>query len=233
MPFIIVMPGIMAVSLYGSEIASPDQAYPVLITHLLPAGLRGFMLAALFGAVMSSLDSLLNSASTIYTMDIHARYIRPGLGQREMVRVGRTATAVLVVAGCLVAPALADPRLGGIFRYIQMFQGFISPGIVTVFLFGIAVSRVPPGAAVGAMLLNPVVYGLLLWTLPQVAFLNHMALTVMMLALFMAAMRAAVPSLPAAPLPGAGPVDLEPSRYAPIAGGAIVLLTMALYIVFW
>lgn len=232
-PFIIVIPGIMAVSLYGSEIASPDQAYPVLVTHLLPAGLRGFMLAALFGAVMSSLDSLLNSASTIYTMDLHARYVRPDLSQRELVRVGRIATAVLVVAGCAMAPALADPRLGGIFRYIQMFQGFVSPGIVTVFLFGIAVSRVPASAAVGAMLLNPVVYGLLLWALPQVAFLNHMAITVTALTIFMAMLTAARPAAPPASLPASGPVDLEPSRYAPFAGAAIVLLTVALYVVFW
>jgi len=232
-PFIIVVPGIMAVSLYGTEIGAPDQAYPVLVSHLLPAGLRGFMLAALFGAVMSSLDSLLNSASTIYTMDLHTRYVRRDLGQADIVRVGRVATAVLVVAGCAIAPALDDPRLGGIFRYIQMFQGFVSPGIVTVFLFGIAVSRAPASAAVGAMLLNPVVYGVLLWAMPEVAFLNHMAITVIALAIAMAVVTAARPSAPVAPLPDRGPVDLEPSRLAPFAGAAIVLATLVLYVVFW
>ena len=67
-PFIIVFPGIMAAELYGDTLANPDQAYPVMIRDILPAGLTGIMFAALFGAVMSSLDSMLNSASTIFTM---------------------------------------------------------------------------------------------------------------------------------------------------------------------
>jgi len=75
MPFIIVFPGIMAYQLYADEIEIMDQAYPVLITHILPVGLRGILFAALFGAVMSSLDSMLNSASTIFTHDLFKRHL--------------------------------------------------------------------------------------------------------------------------------------------------------------
>lgn len=69
-PFIVVFPGIMAFQLYKGQMATADQAYPLLIKNLIPAGLKGFMFAAIFGAVMSSLDSMLNSASTIFTMDL-------------------------------------------------------------------------------------------------------------------------------------------------------------------
>ena len=103
-PFIIVIPGIMAYQLYASEIANGDQAYPILIQNLLPMGLRGIMFAALFGAIMSSLDSMLNSASTIFTMDIYKRQINPNADSKYLVKVGRIATAIFVIAGCLIGP---------------------------------------------------------------------------------------------------------------------------------
>jgi SSS family solute:Na+ symporter len=232
-PFIIVFPGIMALQLYGQDIASPDRAYPVLIANLLPVGLRGFMLAALFGAVMSSLDSMLNSASTIYTMDLHARHLRPNSSPKELVRVGRIATGVLVLIACTMAPLLADPRLGGIFKYIQMFQGFVSPGIVTVFVFGMLVRRTPAIAAMAGLLLNIPVYGLLLWLLPDVAFLNHMAVTVAALAAAMGVITVLRPRERPADLPTLSTMDLTPSPIAARAGALVIAATVALYVMFW
>lgn len=232
-PFFIVMPGIMAASLYGDKIASSDQAYPVLISQLLPAGWRGFLLAALFGAVMSSLDSMLNSASTIYTMDIHARYFVPNATPRQLICVGRLATAALVVVACTMAPWLGDPRLGGIFRFIQLFQGFVSPGIVAVFAFGLVVGRTPAKAALSAMAFNPVVYGVLLWRLPDVAFLHHMAITLLVLVALMAAVTWRWPAANPPPMPTVSPVDMTPSRAARPVAALIVMTTIALYSVFW
>ena len=120
----------MAFQLFGSEIENGDQAYPILIARLLPSGLRGLLFAALFGAVMSSLDSMLNSASTIYTMDIVKRWFRSEATPSELVRTGRVTTAILVVMGCLLAPL--PGRFDGVFQYIQLVWGFISPGVVTV-----------------------------------------------------------------------------------------------------
>jgi SSS family solute:Na+ symporter len=231
-PFIIVFPGIMAAELYGSSITNPDQAYPVLIREILPAGLTGIMFAALFGAVMSSLDSMLNSAATIFTVDIYQRHIRKGAGaSRDLVRVGRIATGALVVIGCLWAPLVA--RAGSVFEYIQMFWGFISPGIVVAFLFGLFWKKAPPVAASGAMLLGIPVYGLLLWRLPEVAFLHHMMITGVVLALFMTAVTLWRPRAVPAAMPAAPAIDLTGSRGARIGGVAVVLATVALYVVFW
>jgi SSS family solute:Na+ symporter len=231
-PFIIVFPGIMAAELYGDLITNPDQAYPVMIREILPAGLTGIMFAALFGAVMSSLDSMLNSAATIFTIDIYHRHLRKGAaGPAQLVKIGRIATATLVVIGCLWAPLVA--RAGSVFEYIQMFWGFISPGIVASFFFGLFWKKTPAEAASGAMLLGIPVYGLLLWSLPEVAFLHHMMITFLVLALFMTVMTLWRPVTVPATLPEAPAIDLTPSSGAKLGGVLVVLATVALYIRFW
>ena len=230
-PFIIVFPGIMAFQLYQGQIADADQAYPMLIRDLLPVGLRGILFAALFGAVMSSLDSMLNSASTIFTMDIYKRHLRPDADPKKIVKIGRIVTVVFVVAGCLMAPLPA--QVEGVFEYIQKFWGFLSPGIVAVFLFGLIVRRAPLSAAMAAMLLGVPIYGLLLWFLPNVAFLNHMAITFVVLIIVMTILTVWRP-LPAPVRFDVQPaIDLTPSPLAKWCGGAVVVLTVVLYVVFW
>jgi solute:Na+ symporter, SSS family len=230
-PFIIVFPGIMAAELYAGQIGIADQAYPVMIREILPAGLTGIMFAALFGAVMSSLDSMLNSAATIFTIDLYGRHWKKDLGQRQLVTVGRVATAVLVVVGCLWAPLVASA--GSVFQYIQMFWGFISPGIVAAFLFGIVSPRTPPFAASGAMLLGIPIYGLLLWLLPEIAFLHHMMITFLVLAVFMTASTVLRPLAERVSLPETGALDLQAAPYAKTTGALIVAATAVLYIIFW
>jgi uncharacterized sodium:solute symporter family permease YidK len=107
-----------------------------------------FFLAALAGAVISSLASMLNSASTIFTMDLYKRHWRKGASQRSLMLIGRIMTVLFVLIACFIAPRLADPKFGGVFRYIQEFQGYISPGIVAAFVFGFIIKKAPPAAAV-------------------------------------------------------------------------------------
>ena len=97
--------------------------------------------------------------------------------------MGRWATLILFLAGCLWAPLVG--RMGSVFQYIQMFWGFISPGIVAAFVIGMLSPRTPPLAAKGAMILGIPVYGLLLWFLPGVAFLHHMAITFLVVVAYM------------------------------------------------
>ncbi|MEX2401564.1 MAG: solute:sodium symporter family transporter [Rhodothermales bacterium] len=230
-PFIIVFPGIMAAELFPTQVAYADQAYPVMIREILPAGLSGIMFAALFGAVMSSLDSMLNSAATIFTVDLYKRHWRKEDARpKHYVTVGRVATAVLVVVGCLWAPIVGSA--GSVFEYIQMFWGFISPGIVAAFLFGLFSPRTPPIAAKGAMILGIPIYGLLLWTLPDVAFLHHMMITFIVLAAYMGIMTAIRPMKEPKTLP-VSDLDLETAPHAWWIGTAIVIATALLYIIFW
>ena len=131
-----------------------DAAYPTLIKHLVGPGLRGFIFAAIAGAVVSTLASLLNSASTIMSIDIYQRLIRPDASEKSVVLLGRMLTMVFVVLGCLAAPQLSDR----VFTFIQMFQGFIWPGVVAAFLGAFALPRAPAAAGSVALLLGPVLY---------------------------------------------------------------------------
>lgn len=166
-PFIIVMPGVMAFQLFGDAILeraggevskAGEIAYPYMITQIMPSALRGVMLAALAGAVMSTFNSGINSASTIFTIDIYKKYVNPKADARRQVRIGRIATGVIAVLACLMAPLPGSFQ--GVFNYIQEIWGFISPGIVAAFLFGLIVKRAPTIVGKVALLLGPVLYAI-------------------------------------------------------------------------
>ncbi len=230
-PFIIVFPGIMAAQLFPDQVGHADAAYPVLMRELLPPGLRGFMFAALLGAVVSTLDSVLNSAATIFTLDLYKPYVKPDAAPRHLVRVGRITTFVFMIIGGLWAPVVGG--FEGVYSYIQMVWGFISPGIVAAFLFGLLWKRVPAGAAIGAMLIGIPVYGALLWSLPQVAFLHHMMITFLVLAAFITAVTLVRPLQVPFRLPERPQMELATSAGVKVWGGLVVVATLALYVIFW
>jgi len=232
-PFAIVMPGIVAWQLYGDQLSSPDRAYPVLVRHVVPAGLRGFILAALAGAVISSLASLLNSAATIFTIDLYKRHWVPDASPRAVVVQGRIMTVVFMLIGCLIAPNLTDPRFGGVFRYIQEFQGYISPGILAAFVFGFAVRRAPAAAGIAALVLTAPVYGFLHWRFGQIAFLNRMAITFVVILAIMTVITVWSPQREPKALPVRTDFPLVPSRRILALSAALVAGVAAFYIVFW
>jgi len=233
-PFIIVIPGIIALQLYGGQLATSDQAYPLLIKNLIPVGLRGFMFAAIFGAIMSTLDSMLNSASTIFTMDLYRRHWKKEASSSALIRIGRIMTVCFVVVGCLIAPLLGDPKLQGIFHYIQDFQGFISPGILAAFAFGLIFRRAPASAAVAALVLNVPVYGILhLRCFDHIVFLNKMAITFGVLILAMGALTLWRPLREPKSLPARSGIDMRSSSVVLWLGLGVILMTVGLYVLFW
>lgn len=230
-PFIIVFPGIIASILYKNEISVGDGAYPILIKNLLPQGLRGFMLAALLGAVMSTLSSLVNSASSIFTMDIYRGILSKDLSLKTMVKVGRFSSFFILVFGCIWAPTVA--KFGSVFSYIQMFWGFISPGIVAVFLWGIFSSKITPKAAITAMLANIPVYGALLYFYPNLAFLHSMALTFLAVSVCIWLVSLNDKNYVAPTLPVLEGMNLQSSKTVKYLSIAVVVATIGLYIVFF
>lgn len=213
-----------------------DAAFPLLIRNLpFPAGVTGFVLAALFGAIMSSLASMLNAASTIFTMDIFNEYIKKDAAPKTQVFVGRMCVVIFMIFACLLVPVLADPKFGGLFKYIQEFQGYISPGILVVFLFGLCAKRVPGFAGGLTILCGPLVY-YATKVLPQTAsmnYLNHMAITFGILWVLMTLITLACPRKEPLELPQKADMDLTTSKGAAICGAIVVALTVALYIYFW
>lgn len=235
-PFIIILPGLMSRQLYGHLMtgqSGTDAAYPLLIRNLIGPGARAFIFAAITGAVISSLAAMLNSASTIFTMDLYKRHIHRQASERSLVLMGRLSTLVFVVIGCLIAPQLANPKLKGIFTYIQEFQGYVSPGILAVFVFGFVFKKAPAAAGVTGLLLTVPVYGFLQWQFPDVAFLNRMAVTFGVVLAVMAVITALKPLREPRVLPVREGYDMRPSRSVVLLGTIVVLATLALYAIFW
>lgn len=210
-----------------------DSAFALLIKRLVPQGLRGFMLAAILGAVLSSLAAMLNAASTIFTMDIFRQYIKPDASQGVLVGVGRVCVVVFMAIGCAIAPELNNPKFGGIFKYIQEFQGFISPGVLAVFVFGLGVKRAPRVCGIVGLLLTPVLYGGLKIVLPNLAFLDRMAVVFFSVLAVMLVLTLARPLKEPITLPRTDKIALTQSRGALAAGIAVVVATLVLYAVFF
>jgi solute:Na+ symporter, SSS family len=235
-PFIIICPGIMAFQLYGDRMTGTggtDAAYPLLIRNLVGPGARAFIFAAISGAVISSLASMLNSASTIFTMDLYKRLFRRDAGDKALIRTGRLSTLAFVTIGCLIAPQLGRPSFKGIFTYIQEFQGYVSPGILAVFIFGLLVKKAPPMTGVTGLVLTVPIYGALQLIFPQVAFLNRMAVTFVAILIVLAVMTALKPLAEPRVLPVRENYDMRPSRAVVFLGVFVVVATLALYAIFW
>jgi SSS family solute:Na+ symporter len=192
------------------------------------------MFAAIFGSVMSSLDSMLNSASTIFTMDLYKRHFKKDASPQSLILIGRAMTVVFVLIGCLIAPQLGHPKFMGIFHYIQDFQGYISPGILAAFVFGLIFKRAPASAAITALILNVPVYGILhLHAFDHIVFLNKMAITFVILILAMTVVTLLKPLREPKTLPAKEGIDLKPASSVVWLGVAVIAVTIALYIIFW
>jgi SSS family solute:Na+ symporter len=146
--FLMVLPGVMAaVFLPGLE--QGDQVFPALIGTLLPQGLAGLVMAALVAALMSSIDSTLNSAAALVTLDF-VKPLRPQLTPRQVAWVGRACIIVFMVLSALVAPAIGG--FEGLFHYLQTALAFLVPPVVVIFLFGLFWPRVGARAALATLL---------------------------------------------------------------------------------
>jgi solute:Na+ symporter, SSS family len=131
--FLMILPGSMALLLYP-DLPSPDLVFPTLVFDLLPIGVRGVILAALVAAITSSVDSILNSASTMVTMDF-VRTLRPHTTDRALVRIGRLTTTIALIVAILWAPQIAN--FPSLWAYLQSVLSYTTPPIVAVFLVGI------------------------------------------------------------------------------------------------
>ncbi|MBQ9874935.1 MAG: sodium/solute symporter [Thermoguttaceae bacterium] len=178
-----------------------DSALSILMDKVVPSnGFKGFMLAALLGAIISSVAAMLNAASTIFTMDLFNECgVKPkddlanARRQKVLVAVGRGAVVVFALIGCLVAPIWANPKYGGVFTAIQEFQGYISPGIFAAFVIGFWMRKAPNYYGVIALLGCPILYGSLAICCPTLDFLNRMAVTFLVLIAIAVILRIAAP----------------------------------------
>ena len=248
-PVIAVLPGIVMYVLHSKgmfqrEMADaagtlkPDHAYPTLM-NLLPAGLKGIAFAALTAAVVASLAGKANSISTIFSLDIYKKYFNKEASERKMVLVGRWAVVIAMVIAAIVTPALKS--LDQAYQFIQEYVGFISPGVLAIFLLGLFWKKTTANAAMaGALLTIPistVLKFLPVWTngaFPDFPFLDRMSITFVSIVLVMIAMSLINPKKEN----DTHTIEVDKSMFRITTGfaiGSIIIMgiLLALYTVFW
>jgi len=229
MPIIVVLPGLAAIVLHPN-LPTPDSAYPTMM-ELMPTGLKGLVFAALVAAIVSSVASMTNSISTIFTMDIYERF-KPKQSQRHYVNVGRTASFVALV----IALVVAQPLLGQFdqaFQYIQEFTGFFTPGIVVIFLLGLFWNKATANGALTAAIGSAVFSFALKLLWPALPFIDRVGL-VFLLCL---ALSVAVSLMHKGDVKHQGvdisEVSFETKPSYNIAAISLTLIIAALYITWW
>lgn len=248
-PVIAVLPGIVMYVLHknglfttemqdANGVLKPDHAYPTLM-NLLPPGLKGVAFAALTAAIVASLAGKANSISTIFSLDIYKKYFNKNASERQQVLTGRWAVVISMLLAAIVTPALRS--LDQAYQFIQEYVGFISPGVLAIFLMGFFWKRTTAAAAMtGALLTIPVstvLKFLPVWTngaFPDYPFLDRMSITFGILILLMIIISLSKPYRPADK--PAIEIDTSMFRTSPgfIVGSIIIVgILTALYTVFW
>ncbi len=186
MPIIVVLPGLAAFVLFQENadanivggitqngIVKPDNAYPVLL-NLLPTGLKGLAFAALTAAIVASLAGKANSISTIYMLDIHKKFFNKNISEKQTVWIGRLVIVIAFIIALIVSPLLAN--FGQAFEYIQVYTGYISPGILCIFLLGFFWKKATANGALVAAILSLVISVIIENLYPEYPFLNRMGI---------------------------------------------------------
>lgn len=156
-PLVVVLPGIIAYEIFKGSLTIPDQAYPALVKEVLPVGLLGFFAAVLFGAIMSSFNSALNSSVTLFGLDLYKAHIHPQASEQDVVRKGKWFGLLLALFSILVAPFIAYAP-DGLFSYLQEVNGCYSIPILSIILLGYLNKHISALAAKVGLLSGVVLY---------------------------------------------------------------------------
>ena len=248
-PVIAVLPGIAAFVLFQEGmfhaemvnelgVVKPDHAYPTLL-NLLPPGLKGLAFAALTAAIVASLAGKANSIATIFSLDIYRKFFHTSASERTLVLTGRWTVIVSMIIAAVVAPALRN--LDQAYQFIQEYVGFISPGVLAIFLLGFFWRRTTAAAALTAALLTIPLSTLLkylpYWTsgaFPDYPFLDRMTIVFVILIFLLIVISLADRRSKVQPVV----IDVDPRMFRvsrPFAAGSVLILGIlaALYTVFW
>lgn len=233
-PFLMMIPGVIAFHLYGPGMGTIDEAYPRLISDVLPAYLSGFFLAVLLGAVFSSFNSLLNSAATLFTLDIYGPARGDKVSDAELVRVAKVASVVIALFSFAVAPLLYfSPE--GLWQVIRIFTGFYNIPTIVIVMVGLFTARVPALGAKLVIVFHVVTYGLLRFVFDDVVtlhFIHQYAVLFVIEVGIMLACGRLVPREEAWRFTRKEEVDLTPWRFAKPLALTLFSAVVATYLLF-
>lgn len=233
-PFLMMIPGVIAFHLYGPGLGLIDQAYPRLIKDVLPVYLSGFFLAVLLGAVFSSFNSLLNSAATLFSLDVYAPARKGKASDAELVRIAKIASVVIALFSFIVAPMLYFAE-AGLWQVIRIFTGFYNIPTVVIVIVGLFTARVPALGAKLVIVFHVLAYGLLRFVLDDVVtlhFLHQYAILFLIEVAIMLATGWLRPRETAWTFSPKEQVDMTPWRYARPLAVTLFSCVVGLYLLF-
>jgi solute:Na+ symporter, SSS family len=249
-PLIVVLPGIIAFHMFGDTLTNQDEAYPMLVTKVLPSYLVGFFAAVLFGAILSSFNSALNSSVTLFGIDIYQSYIKKDATEKQVVWAGKKFGIVLAIISMFIAPLLVYAS-DGLFGYLQEANGIYSIPILTIIVVGYLTKYVPAiGAKVG------IISGSVLYIISQFIikptfnivemvegvetvtgntyphFLHVMAILFVLNIIIMLIIGKLQPRAKDYELTYTNQVDITPWKYLKITGIAVCVIVIGIYVYF-
>lgn len=239
-PLVVVLPGIIAFHLLGDTPGiKPDQAYPMLVREVLPASMVGFFAAVLFGAILSSFNSALNSSVTLFGVDIYQAHIKPEASEKEVVQAGKRFGIILAILAMFIAPLIANAP-DGLFGYLQEVNGCYSIPILTIIAIGYTTKYVPAIAAKIAIFSGVILYTISQFILkPWVVgkedyphFLHVMAILFVLNAVIMLLIGKWKPRATAYEQTYTQQVDIQPWQHLKWTGWGITIIVLAIYVYF-
>lgn len=237
-PLIVVLPGIIAFHMFGTTLENPDEAYPMLVTKVLPSYLVGFFAAVLFGAILSSFNSALNSSVTLFGIDIYQSYIKKDAKETQVVWAGKKFGIVLAVVSMCIAPLLVYAS-DGLFGYLQEANGIYSIPILTIIVVGYLTKFVPAFAAKIGVISGSVLYIISQFIIKPMMgeenyphFLHVMAILFALNIIIMLIIGKLKPREVAFELAYTKQLDITPWKYLKITGIAICVIVIGIYIYF-
>lgn len=227
-PLILVLPGLIAFHLY-QDLPSADMAYPTLVNKVLPLPLVGFFGAVLFGAVISTFNGFLNSASTLFSMGIYRRLINENAEPSQLVRVGRKFGLFIAVVSVLVAPWIANAP-GGLYSWMKQLNGIYNVPLVTIIIMGFFFPRIPAIAAKVAMGLGIISYITINYLVKfDLHFLYVLACTFCINVVVMLVIGIIKPRATPFKFQDAFAVDMAPYKHVKIASVGILFAMIGVY----
>lgn len=231
-PFILCIPGIMAYQILGGGITNKDTVYPLLVNAVLPKPLVGFFAAAMMGAILSTFNSVLNSASTLFALNVYKPIWGKNKSDTELVKAGKIFGTIVAVVSMFVAPAIMNaPK--GLYEYAQTINGFFNVPIFTIIFLGYLTKRVPPIAAKVGLVFFVTVYGItqLFWD-TGIHYLYISAILFVITCAIMIIIGKIKPMEKEFVLPDNKLVDTTVWNHRYIASGIVLFAMVAMYIIF-
>jgi SSS family solute:Na+ symporter len=230
-PIIIVVPGVIGFYYYGDSLYdSQDLIYPVLIKKVLPLSLVGFFAAVVMGAVLSTFNSVLNSAATIFSIDVYRRHINPKVSEKRLVWIGRSTSSLLAIIAILTAPLVAGAP-DGLYQLLQQLNGIFFIPIASIMLAGFFLKRISATGAKAALLFGLAFYIITTFIIKvNLHFIHIWGIEFVLNMLIMFVVSYHYPRKEIIEDVDAGKVDMRQWKYTYFMSALLVIITISIYI---